>query len=368
MLFGWFHESSRGWRTPNSVALRLDGNGGKYWVFFEYATRNWRAGGGGTFEGPRYQTTRTKPFLADGTSHRWSLTYAPQGNRGEGELLFVFDGTTHKLRLEPGHKADGATFNRFGLWNQQTSGDGMEVYFDDLVVDGIPEHFSNEPGWIGLGNETEFEERAIRPRHDFGYSRTRQAGGQLGEVGGLIWRDEAPAYYAARTGPLTLEDELYASGKLVLTGAGADSGVYIGWFNAASKKKNKKTPDQQEPQQNLLGVLIEGPSRIGHYFGPIYRTADGTGNSDTTGPLIKPDGRAHKWSLHYRPEKAAGRGQLVVTLDGSVQTLDLEPGHRRRGATFDRFGLFNVQAGGHHMQIYLDDLSYTAQPRAMPQR
>ena len=69
MLFGWFHETSRGWRTLNSLAFRIDGNGGKYWVFFEYGTRNWLTGGGGTFDGPRYQTTRTKPFPADGTVH-----------------------------------------------------------------------------------------------------------------------------------------------------------------------------------------------------------------------------------------------------------------------------------------------------------
>src|SRR6478672_2840874 len=31
VLLGWFHDTSRGWRTPNSVALRLDGNGDKFW-------------------------------------------------------------------------------------------------------------------------------------------------------------------------------------------------------------------------------------------------------------------------------------------------------------------------------------------------
>src|SRR5205085_13534 len=40
VLFGWFNDSSRGWRTPNSLVLRLDGNGGRYWVFFEYGTRH----------------------------------------------------------------------------------------------------------------------------------------------------------------------------------------------------------------------------------------------------------------------------------------------------------------------------------------
>jgi hypothetical protein len=30
------------------------------------------------------------------------------------------------------------------------------------------------------------------------------------------------------------------------------------------------------------------------------------------------------------------------------------------GATFDRFGLFNVPEGGLFVEIYLDDLNYTA--------
>jgi hypothetical protein len=75
-LFGWFHETSRGWRTSNSLIFRLDGNGGKYWVFYEYGTRHWMTGGGGCFEGEQYQTTTTKPFPADGAVHTWSLDYA----------------------------------------------------------------------------------------------------------------------------------------------------------------------------------------------------------------------------------------------------------------------------------------------------
>src|SRR5687768_11368041 len=59
VLFGWFNAQSRGWRLPNSLVVRLDGNGNNHWVFFEYGTRSWFTGGGATFEG-RYQTTKTK--------------------------------------------------------------------------------------------------------------------------------------------------------------------------------------------------------------------------------------------------------------------------------------------------------------------
>jgi len=41
LLFGWFNTSSRGWRTPNSLTFRIDGNGGKFWVFYEYGTCHW---------------------------------------------------------------------------------------------------------------------------------------------------------------------------------------------------------------------------------------------------------------------------------------------------------------------------------------
>ena len=34
-LFGWFNDKeSRGWRTAHSLCFRIDGNGGKFWVFF----------------------------------------------------------------------------------------------------------------------------------------------------------------------------------------------------------------------------------------------------------------------------------------------------------------------------------------------
>jgi hypothetical protein len=356
-LFGWFHETSRGWRTPNSIALRIDGNGGKYWVLFEYGTRRWRAGGGATFDG-RYQTTRTAPFRADGTSHRWSLTYDPDG---EGRLILTLDGRTYSATLEPGHKADGAVFNRFGLWNHQNSGKGLEVYFDDLTLDGVPIDLDRDPGWEARGNEIDFDERVVRPRHDFGFSFTRHAGGQAGEIGGLIWRDDRPAYYADRVGPLGLDDELRASGKLALTSANSDSGVYLGWFDSAARRWPQE-PRERRPDGGFVAVMIEGPSRIGHYFRPAYRTGPGQDSMAQDGATIRPDGQVHEWSLRYAPAEGGGDGRIEVTFDGVRQALDLKPGHRRLGASFDRFGLFNIQTGGQHVMIYLDNLSYTSGP------
>lgn len=359
-LFGWFNEHSRGWRTPNSFAFRIDGNGGTYWVLFEYGTRHWLTGGGATFEG-RYQTTKTKPFAADGTPHQWTLTYDPAGNGGGGVITFALDGKEWRQPLAPGHKMDGAEFNRFGIFNQQTTGDGMEVYFDDLEVDGDALDFTNDPKWEARGNKGEFAQRAIRPLHDFGYSQTQFAGGAKGEIGGIIWRDEKPAYYADKVGPFTLNDELLASGRLAFTVAGSDSGVYLGWFDSTSKQ-NKTIPENTEPQKNILSISIGGPSRIGHYFVPGLINGSGKGEFKSKGPIIRPDGTVHEWLLHYLPAGAAGNGQITVKLDNDTQTLDLKPGIKLSGATFDRFGIFNVQSGGWHVELYLDDLKYTKSP------
>jgi hypothetical protein len=360
-LVGWFNDkASRGWRTSNSLAFRIDGNGGKYWVFFEYGTADWMTGGRGCFEGDAYQTTRTKPFRADGMPHDWTLVYDPAGAGGNGLITFTLDGTPYEVALAPGHKARGATFNRFGVFNQQSTGGAMEVYFDDLVLDGAPIDLDSDPKWEGVGNDVEFADRVRRPLHDFGLSPTHFAGGRAaGEIGGVVWRDEKPAYYAADVGRLSLNDSLSASGKLAFTAAGSDSAVYIGWFDSATKRASTPTKGDLA-QKNHLAVLIEGPSRIGHYFRPSYFCADGDGVLSDEGPVIRPDGQPHDWALRYDPAGAGGNGQITVTFDGSEQTLALRPGDKARGATFDRFGLFNLQSGGNHVIVYLDDLSYTS--------
>jgi hypothetical protein len=361
VLFGWFNETSRGWRTPNSLTFRLDGNGSTYWVFFEYGTRNWLTGGGATFEG-RYQTTKTKPIPADGSIHNWSLSYDPNGDGGNGLITFGFDGTNYTRALLPGHKADGAEFNRFGLFNQQATGGGMQIFVSDLQIDGQREDLSRDPKWEGHGNKVEFADRTLRPMHDFGYSPTSRAGGRKGEIGGIIWRDEAPAFYGAKTGPLTLRDELFASGKVAFVAAASDSGVYFGWFDSQSKS-NKYTQDHKEPQKNFLGIAIEGPSRVGHYFVPGYRNSVGQGQLASSGPLIRPDGKMHDWSLHYTPGTPSTRGKIIAKLDDAEEAIQLTAEQENAGATFDRFGIFNMQVGGHFVEVYFDDLTYAVSPR-----
>ncbi len=79
-----------------------------------------------------------------------------------------------------------------------------------------------------------------------------------------------------------------------------------------------------------------------------------------TGPIIRPDARVHQWSIHYSPQS----GQITVQLDGERRLLAVSPEHLKQGALFDRFGLFNLQAGGHFVDIALDDLTYTVKSKA----
>ena len=356
MLFGWFNHSSRGWRTPNSLAFRIDGESGEYRVFFEYGTRTWMTGGGETFEGP-YQTTTTPMHKADGTIHTWSLEYDPEATGGQGEMTFTLDGNVYGASLAEGHKEEGAVLDRFGVFNQQISGDGMEVYFDDVAVDGNTWDFASDPGWEGVDNRISFQDCGIRPIHDFGYRNTNLAGGEPGEIGGRIWRIESTrpqnsCSYGTPVGNLSLDDPLEASGKFSLTAAAADSAVLIGWFNS-------HTPIGAPPP-NFLGILVEGPSRVGHYFRPAYGTSDDQKVVQSQGPIVRPDSVAHDWTLRYLPEGNQGHGEIVVTLDGESVALPLGETARKGNAAFDRFGILSWNRGGHYVEVYFDDLAYTS--------
>ena len=79
------------------------------------------------------------------------------------------------------------------------------------------ERFDKDPGWEGRNNRaTVSEKRTVR--QDFGYSRTANAGGKPGEVGGFITSAAEPAYYARKLAPKTFDDHLSASGTLLCQG------------------------------------------------------------------------------------------------------------------------------------------------------
>lgn len=376
VLLGFFNSQSvNEWRTPNSISIRLNGRGDVFYAYVEYATARWRAGGddpGGFATAVDPQTGRAAPHgFKAGVPHEWTLKYDPAGNGGNGTITATLGGETAVCNLAPGHKADGATFDRFGLLPVLKSLDGGgEVWIDDVTVEGRAEDFSRDPGWEGIDNRREYVTANVRPRFDFGFSPTRHAGGlAAGELGGLVFRGDCRepgklAAYGDRLDPLTLDAPLRASGKVSLRRAVSDSTVLIGFYN--SEESLAANPSQSSGfPRSFLGAAIEGPSREGFLFYPLYRTrTDGQdfAHGDDQ-PHILPDGGSHEWSLEYDPAGADGRGSITTTLDGGTGAVKLAPGDRDSGTRFDRFGLVTTWIDGNGQQVYFDDLMYTCGPR-----
>jgi hypothetical protein len=266
-----------------------------------------------------------------------------------------------------GHKADGATFNRFGILDVMKSGDaGGEIWMDDVTINGVSDDFAVDPAWQGQGNHAEYVSSIVRPRFDFGFSPTRYAGGRAnGELGGLIFRGDCRysarmACYGDRLEKLTLAKPLRASGRVCLRRGVTDSTVLIGFYHSRDSMAMNPSQSSGLPA-SFLGIAVEGPSREGFYFAPAYRGRD-AGHFGTRGnepPHIYPDGVPHDWTLVYSPAGRAGGGRTNVTLDGKAMQLDLDEKTTEAGPNFDRFGIVTTWVDGNSQTIYFDDLTYT---------
>lgn len=368
IFFGWFNakQPDGTGRPLNSLGLHFDGeNQGARLAVFS-ANGNNRACG--TFITPFVPGKfRPTPIRNDGTRYRWTLTYDPQANRGQGRFEFSvksdraeaekFEAKSFSVDLPEGFKNEGALFDRFGLMNTLKPGGPMTIHFGDLALDGKTVDLAKDPGWVGFNNRAKFEDAQVGA-HNFGFSpATHFASGAPGEIGGDLWRSGRYAYYADKVGELTLDDRLEASGKVVLQVGAPDSDVYLGWFSSAERTKPPAIAG------NFLGVHVGGPTRVGHYFQPSFATATGSRGQPKKGPVLVP-GKVYEWSLLYDPAANGGKGAIRVTLGGESVTLAMKDGQRAQGGRFDRFGLFNSTAGGQLVRIFLDDLSYTVRSDA----
>jgi hypothetical protein len=373
VLVGFFNRGALNeWRTPSTFVLRVNARGDEgFHVHVEYCTARWRAGAD-FFGAVDAATGRKSPVLfAPDVSHAWSIRYDPAGNDGGGAIRATLGDQELAFNLDPGHKSDGASFDRFGILNVLKSHDGGgEIWLDDLDVNGTRHGFDVDPGWDALGNRREYETRNLRPWFDFGFSPTNFAGGAAaGEVGGLLFRGDRRypdrlAHYGDALGDLTMDDPLEAGGRVCLRRGVTDSTVLIGFYHAADSVRVLDSQKSGFPE-NFLGVAIEGPSRDGFFFYPVYNAAvEGTGAYAKSGdgpPQILPDGASHAWSMRYDPAAGAdGQGRVTVTLDGKSVALDVSPEHRRVGARFNRFGFVTTHIDGNGQEVFLDDLTYTA--------
>lgn len=364
LFFGLFNSDQPvgGGRPINSIGMDFDGErqGGRLSVRMINSVNK----SCGTFITPfipgKYRPT---PIRNDGTRYTWKLTYDPAANHDDGQFSYVltsnsakpeqFEGKPFVVDLPPGFKKENATFDRFGLLNGTKSGGTMQIYFGDLTLDGKPLDPSSQSEWIGQNNRRQVQDSVVVGVQHFGFSEnTNFAGGAPGEVGGDLWRCGKYAYYADKIEPLSLDRPLHAAGRVILKVGAPDSDMYIGFFDG-SKDKTPAT------SANFLGIHVGGPTRIGHYFAPVYATAKGTTGHVKTAPILTP-GKPFKWSLDYDPAAESGQGSIVVKLGDESVSLNLRRDARSEGAHLDHFGLFTSNIGGQLVRIFFDDLEYTA--------
>ncbi len=372
LLLGFFNSHTiNEWRTPNTIAIRLNGRGDKFFAYVEYCTSKWRAGGD-TTPFPSRIDLQTKREALIGfpceTPLRWTLSYDPRANGGRGVVTATIGDATAVCNLDESHKADGATFDRFGVINVIKSADsGSEGWFDDIAVNGGPrEGFDDDPQWDGHNNRQTIASRMVRPWFDFGFSETSFAKGrERGELGGQMFRGDCRypdrmACYGDRLEPLTLEKPLKASGKVAMNRGVSDSTTLFGFYNSTDSMRSNDSQSDSLPE-SVIGIHIEGPSRDGFRFYPVLRVKEGGSQFGRVSdfPLIHPDGRSHDWAMEYDPQGAGGKGRITVSLDRRSNTFDLSPGDKSRGTTFDRFGIVSSWIDGNSQEVYWDDVSYT---------
>lgn len=362
VLIGFFnHDNSYGWRSRNSLAIRIDGRGDVLHAHIEYCTDRYRAGAGAIAQRDPVTERFTMDEFPAGGTHTWSFDYDPNAADGAGAATFTFDDKTATMGLDGDHKKDGAIFDRFGLFNVMKSSDNRaEVYLDNVTINGEKDTFDADPHWVSDGNPAEYRARIVRPWFDFGYSATNFAGGKPGEMGGVVFRgdhrfDNTKSFYGDRTAELTLKAPLHARGRVSLMRGVSDSGTLIGWFHAEKSLQNGT--DKSTIPQDFLGVFVEGPSREGFLFRPAYRV-HGEDNGVAAGPYILPDSSRHQWTLDFEPGPPA---RITVSLDGESVSLPIPDEQLAQGASFNRFGIITTQIDGNLEIIYFDDLTYTVE-------
>ena len=364
VLIGLFNQANRDWRPPDLLAFQVNADtvegGGDYSLSLAYGAHDYQQ------DHVAYGGDESPSGLRFGRAYRWRLSYDPQAGAGAGRVTLSIPqaGPPARLTLSRGARRTGAVLDRFGVINQTMArGEGLDFQLRDLTIDGAPQR-PGDRAWQGMGNRASFRDCLTDQPNDFGWT-----GPADGRLGGLIARtdEDRPdvrAFYADRIGRLNLRDRLYAEGTVRLSRANSDSATLLGWFRAGTTGQgsgNSAPPD-------FLGVAITGPSAIGQYFGPLV--ADSSGevvSDDEAGIVFNPGPRTLRWSLDYHPagQGQGGRtGRILIRLGNQSRGLKVPKDVGREGATFNRFGLRNLERGGSFQVVHLDELRYSiAGPR-----
>ena len=254
--------------------------------------------------------------------------------------------------------------------------------------------FDRDPAWEEHNNRI-VPTKALVVKQDFGYSATRFAGEGAGEMGGLIQRATKPASYAATLTPAkTLNDRVSASGSFAITKATSGAGAFFGFFNS-------QQPGGSGRPIGSLGLNMDFEGTGGRLAVRLI-----TGGNKSCGTFITPylpgkfrptpikmDGTRYHWTLDYDPGAAGGHGRFAFTMQSDVHKtqdygtlppasekeaqarfpntttfhVDLPPGYKTEGATFDRFGVSNGMKSGGAVTLFFDDLQYNGEAQDFSQ-
>ena len=160
---------------------------------------------------------------------------------------------------------------------------------------------------------------------------------------------------------MTIDDPISFSGSIYFVTGMSDAAGYFGYFNAESQTRiiERADPDAGFPMENMMGICLADSSAVGYYFNPLVSSADRQSASHRD-VVFTPGYERHRFAFDYDPAANNGVGRVEVTLDGKQFGFDITSHMRKTGAVLDRFGFANVRRGGHSVEFYLDDLSYTA--------
>jgi hypothetical protein len=282
--------------------------------------------------------------------------------RDKGAIVMQLDGG-QPFKFFIHNQDEPVSMDRFGLFNLQMYHQSIGLYLTDLTVNGQKVDLSKEPGWEGKGNRVQFVEQDFQ-RQDYGFCETNWAGKDIGEIGGVFSSaepvDPVTGYYADDIGKLTLDDPISFSGNVCFVSDSTDAGMQIGFFNAKEMMAEVGPKRSLHTNTSTLGILIEGGAASGKRFSPQVTSSKDTDVVSKSGLLFNPVKKQLPFKVEYDPKANNNIGRLTVTLDGATSSLDLTAQQRAEGITFDRFGVCNLRCGGKFVEVYFDDLSYTA--------
>jgi hypothetical protein len=137
MFLGWFNNASKEEspaQSGNFLGVHVGGptRVGHYFQPIVVTGKGTRGG------------SKAGPVLAPNKVFDWSLVYDPQGNEGKGSIKVSLGDESVTFDMRPQQKAEGAVFDRFGLFTSRTGGQMVKIYLDDLTYTATRQSGANE--------------------------------------------------------------------------------------------------------------------------------------------------------------------------------------------------------------------------------